>query len=124
MIRGLQTTVHAIDAVTATTTSQAIDIRNARKITLLVKRSNHSSGSTAFTVTVSIDGTNFYAYNKLIRNVANTNAQNLTRDTTITLSSNTQEFVSFSPEDCFKFMKVVATETTDGTHDAWVTIQY
>lgn len=121
---GQQVLTHAINAATATTTSDAIDVKNAKRITLFFKRSLHSAGSTAFTVTVSIDDSTYIGYNKLITNVANTNAQTLTRVASVTLSSDTTSMVSFSPEDCFQSIKVTATETTDGTHDAWVLVQY
>lgn len=118
-----QEVLHAIDGATATTTSSEINIEDAKKITIVCKRSNHSAGSTAFSVTVSPDGTNYTTYNKLINNLANSNVQDLTRSASITLSSDTVTFVSLDCCDAFKTMKVTATETTDGTHDAWVIIQ-
>jgi hypothetical protein len=114
-----------IDAVTATTTSSAIPIAGAKRITLFLTRANHSAGSTAFTVTVSGDGTTFVGFNKLITNVTNTNAQTPVRVGTVTLSSNTTETVSMDlSTDVFLEMKVVATETTDGTHTAKVLVEY
>lgn len=118
------TVIKAIDGATATATSNAINIAGAKKITLFFKRSNHSAGSTAFSVTVSVDGTNYVAYSKLISNAANTNAQTLTRVASVSLASDTTSFVSMDlTSDVFLFMKVTATETTDGTHDAWVVIE-
>lgn len=108
-----------LNAVTATTTSDAINLQNVKRCTLEFTRANHSAGSSAFTVTVSVDGVNYYAYNKLIDNVTNTNSQTLTRVSGKTLSSNTTALVSMDLEhDTFHSMKVTVTETTDGTHTA------
>jgi hypothetical protein len=115
-------TIHTINAATATTTGQAIPIDDAKWVNFFFKRSAHSDGSTAFTVEVSHDGTNWVATNQLIRNLANSNAQTLTRVASESLSSNTTVMVGFDPE-AFAFVRVVATETTDGTHDAWVSVK-
>jgi hypothetical protein len=116
----------ALDAVTATTTSEAIDVRGAKKITLMFVRANHSAGKTVFTVTASIDGTTFVAYNKLIVNVANSISEGLTRVASYdTGTANASAIYSMDLEhDVIKEIKVVATETTDGTHSAYVLIQY
>lgn len=114
-----------INAVTATTTSSAINIAGAKRISLAFTRADHSAGSTDFNVEVSVDGTIFIDFNKLITNVANTNGQTEVRVTTITLSSNTTEFVTMDlDKSVYKAMKVVATETTDGTHTAKALITY
>lgn len=127
-----QETIHAIQAATATATGAQIDMQDAKKVVVVCKRSNHTAGSTAFTVQVSQDAmstaaasSTWVGYNKLIDNVTNTNAQALTRIATKTLSSNTTDFVTMDLKngDAFRKMRVVATETTDGTHDAWVIIQ-
>lgn len=108
-----------INAVTATTVSDSIPIMGAKRITWQFIRANHSSGSTAFSVEVSLDGTNFIAYNKLISNLTNTNAQTLTRVASVSLASNTNAVVSMDLEcDAYLEMRVTATETTDGTHTA------
>ena len=115
--------INVLNGVTAITTSQEVNIADEKKVVLLVKRADHSSGSSAFTATVSPDGTNFVDYKKWIDNVANTNGQQLTRVQTKTLSANGSDFVTMSPEDGFKKIKVTVTETTDGTHSAWLFIQ-
>lgn len=108
-----------INGVTATTTSEAIDIAGAKKVTFFFKRANHSAGSTAFTVSVSVDGVNYVAYSKLISNVTNTNAQTKTRVASVSLASDTTAIAALDLEnDCFVAMKITATETTDGTHTA------
>lgn len=125
--------VHTINAATATTTGQPISMKDAVKTSFVFKRTNHGSGSSAFTVEVSADydpdvnvdptSATWIAYAKLISNVANTNVQNLTRVASVSLATNTQSTVSMDPEDIYPYIRVVATETTDGTHDAWVIMQ-
>jgi hypothetical protein len=115
--------VKVLDGVTATTTSAAVDILGAKRVTLFCKRADHSSGSSAFTAEVGV-GTDYVSYKKWISNANNTNVQGETRVTTLTLSANGIDFVSMSPEDIFEFIKVTVTETTDGTHSAWLVIDY
>jgi hypothetical protein len=117
--------VTALNAVTATTTSQVINIEGASKVVLFYKRADHSAGKTVFSADVSVDGSNFVTYNKWISNAANTNAQTLTRVASVdTGTANATGFITMSPEDGFREIKVTATETTDGTHSAWVYIEY
>lgn len=118
--------IHAIDGATATTSSTWIPVTHAAKVSFIFKRSNHGSGNTAFSVSVSADAVdaNAITYAKLIDNLTNTNGQNLTRISSKTLAANGLALVSMSPEDIVGYIKVTATETTDGTHDAWVIIQY
>lgn len=113
-----------LNAVTATTTSAAIDVAGAKKVGFIFTRANHSAGSSAFTVEVSYDGSTWVGYNKLITNVTNTNAQDLTRVATVTLSSNTSEIAMMSTEDAFVYIRVKVTETTDGTHTAKCYVEY
>jgi hypothetical protein len=116
--------IKAIDAVTATTVSDPINIENAEKISLIFTRANHSAGSTAFSVEVSLDGSTYVAFNKLISNATNTNAQTLTRVASVSLASNTSSIVAMDLEnDIFRWMRITATETTDGTHTAKALIQ-
>lgn len=116
--------IKAIDAVTATTVSDPINIENAEKISLIFTRANHSAGSTAFSVEVSLDGNTYVAFNKLISNATNTNAQTLTRVASVSLASNTSSIVAMDLEnDIFRWMRITATETTDGTHTAKALIQ-
>lgn len=114
-----------INAVTATTTSDPIPLEGVKRATLFFTRANHSAGSSAFSVSVSADNTTYVTYNKLIGNVTNTNAQNVTRVSAITLSSDTTDTVSMDLQnDTYAYMKVTVTETTDGTHTAKVVLDY
>jgi hypothetical protein len=116
---GVYKVLTPLNAVTATTTSSAIPVMGAKRVVWQFTRANHAAGSTAFTVDVSLDGSTWIAYNKLISNVTNTNAQTLTRVASVSLSSDTSSFVTMDLEhDAFIEMRVTATETTDGTHTA------
>lgn len=118
------TVLHTINAATATTTGPVVSVDGAKKVGFLFKRSAHSSGSTAFTVSVSPDnGTTWIAYAKLIPNLANAITEGLTRTATVTLNANGTSFAILDPMDPITHLKVTATETTDGTHDAWVIIE-
>lgn len=114
-----QISIKALDAVTATTTSNPISLEGVLKATLQFIRADHSAGSSAFAVEVSNDGTNWVTYNKLIDNVTNTNGQTLTRVASSSLASNTSKVYTMDLEqDVYKWMRVTVTETTDGTHSA------
>lgn len=114
-----------IDGATATTTSSAIAIDDVKGVTWVLTRADHSSGSTSFAVTVSLDGTTYVTYNKLIDNVTNSNAQTLTRVAAKSLGSNTSATLYMDLEkEPWKFMKITATETTDGTHTAKAVLRY
>ena len=114
-----------IDAVTATTTSEAIVVAGAKKITLFFTRANHSAGSSAFSVDVSLDGVTFVDYNKLISNATNTNAQTLTRVASVSLAADGTTMATMDLEhDAIHSIKITATETTDGTHTAQMLVEY
>lgn len=113
-----------INAVTATTTSEEIVIAGAKKVSFMFTRANHSAGSSAFSVEVSLDGTTYVAYSKLISNVTNTNGQTLTRVASVSLAANGSAYASMDlTSDAIYSIKVTATETTDGTHTAQVIIE-
>lgn len=114
----------ALSAVTATTTSTEIDVSGAEKVSFLFTRANHSAGSSAFSVTGSIDGITYVALNNIVSDVANTNAQTITRVASVTLSSNTSSLASLDMDYmALKSIKVTVTETTDGTHTAKVFVE-
>ena len=108
-----------------TTTSTDFSIDGAKRVTLELTRTDHTSGNTAYTFFASVDGTNFHAYNKVITNTANTNAQNLIRVASVTLSSATTNLVSLDLQhDVFKAFRVTATRTTDGKSTVRALISY
>ena len=121
-------TITALNAVTATTTSDKFYVGDASKITLLLRRADHTSGSSAFTIKASLDevGTvtpDMTALNLWIDNVTNTNAQNLTRVNEKTLSANGDAFLFLDPAIHINWLEITVTETTDGTHSAFIILQ-
>jgi hypothetical protein len=114
-----------LNDVTATTTSVAVPIAGAKKIVLVYKRADHGSGKTVFSAQVSLDGVNYITYNKWITNATNAITEGQVRVASVdTGTANATGFLTMSPEDGFLDIKVTATETTDGTHSAWLYIEY
>lgn len=119
----------ALDAVTATTTSNNIFVGDAERVAILITRANHSAGSSAFTFAGGIssgavgEAPTTVALNTLIDNVTNTNAQTLTRVAGKTLSSNTSALLWLDLETTpVQYLNATVTETTDGTHSCWFLI--
>lgn len=117
--------ITALNAVTATTTSNQIYIGDFKRVALLYRRANHSSGSTAFTVTAGFAadaGTDptMTAYNLLISNVTNAITEGITHVNSVTLSADGDAMVWMDPACPATHIAITATETTDGTHSAFV----
>lgn len=107
--------VTAHSAITGTATSSAVSIRGAKKVTIVYTEAgtvNNRSG--ALTITGSVDGSNFYAYNMLIDNVANTNSQTLTRVASKTRAAAGTDILALSEEIGLKEIKATVT-ITDGS---------
>lgn len=120
--------IPAIEAVTATTTSNKFYVGGATRIGFLVRRANHSSGSTALSVKISMDDVTtvtptMTACNMLISNATNTNAQTLTRVSSVSLNANGDAFVWLDPLCVVNWVEVTVTETTDGTHSAYILVE-
>jgi len=124
----IPTIITAIDAVTATTTSDTYYVGNFSKIAILGRRAAHFSGSTAWSVTAGssmseqTDPT-LVAYNMLISNVANSNAEtNYTHVASFSSGAANGDFYTWMDIDkCpITHIAVTATETTDGTHSAFI----
>lgn len=114
-----------IDAATASADGAAIPIAGAKRITFEFIRAAHASGSSLFTVEVSMDGTNWIVYNKLLTNVANTNAQTPVRAASVSLAADGRAVASMDLEhDVYVYMRARVAETTDGTHTAKAVIEY
>ena len=112
-----------LSAVTATTTSSTIRVGNAKKLALSFTAASITTGNGVFTVSVSIDGTNFVTYNRLVSNLANTNSQTDTRVASVTLNSNTTNVMFIPDADLFECIKVTVTRTTDGAYSAYLLTQ-
>lgn len=107
-----------LTAVTATTTSSPIPVNNAKRLSIMVLSSAISSGNGVYTVQISNDGINFATYNRIIPNLVGTNAQTDAYVASVTLSTNTTNFLFFPPGDTFAFLRTTVTRTTDGTYSA------
>lgn len=109
----------------ASKVSDVVSLEGAKRVTLLFTRTDHTAGSSVFSVEVSLDGITFITFNKLIDNVANTNAQTLTRVASSSLASATSKYYSMDLQhDYFKFMRVSGTVVTDGKVTAKSYIEY
>lgn len=111
---GIVYTPTLLDAITEDTTSNAQLCAGAKRIGFILTEAgtvNNRSG--VFTVTVSGDGTNYYAYNMLITNSTNTNAQNLTRVASVTRAAAGTDIVWMSPETLTFTHFKVAIDITD-----------
>lgn len=113
---GLLTEYTLLSAITATTTSSAADIQGAKGVLIVFTEAgtvNNRSG--VLTITISSDGTNFYAYNMLLSNAANTNSQTLTRVLSITRAAAGTDICWLTPETLAGISHIKATLTkTDG----------
>lgn len=114
-----------LDGVTATTTSSAINMEHATKASFEFIREDHSSGSSKFEILASLDGTNFTTTGvMMVKDVANTNSQNLLRALSTTLSSDTSEIWHLPNFTSYIAIKIKTTETTDGTATCRACITY
>lgn len=115
--------IKVLDGVTATTTASPVNILGAKRVVLFCKRADHSAGTSTFAATVGV-GADQATYSKWISNATNTNVQMPTRVASLVLSANGNGFLTMSPEDIFDTIVVTVTEATDGTHSAWLIIDY
>lgn len=76
-----------------------------------------NTGTSTFNVQVTYDGSTWVDYNKLIKNVTNTNAQTLTRVSSVILTGTSTEMVSMDLEtDSVYAVRCIVVEAVDGTH--------
>jgi len=123
--KGTYKVLTLLNALTASGSSEEIVIAGAKRITLFLTRANHSAGTSTFDVDVSLDGTTYVDFNKLISNATNTNAQTLTRVASVALAANGTTAVSMDLEnDAYYTMKLNVVEGTDGTHSATALIEF
>lgn len=113
------------NGVTATTTSAKVWVGNYKRVALLFRRENHSAGSSAFTVKGGFgsgpaESPTMTALNTLIDNLTNTNAQNYVRVAGKTLNADGDAMVWLDEQTPVTHLEVTVTETTDGTHKAYL----
>ena len=117
--------VTALDAVTATTVSDVINIKYAKKVTFLFRRADHVAGSSIFSIQSSIDGETYKDDATMIPNSPNSASQNVVREISRTLTSNDTKHCALDLENfCYESIKVKVTEVTDGTHTCKCLVEY
>lgn len=114
---------NVLNAVTVTTTSNVVNIANNRGVTLLFTAASISSGNGVFTVDGLVGGRWITGIPIIDGNVSNTNAQNLTRVTSATLSTNASKVYHLDPHQGFEAIRIKVTVTTDGSYSADVSGQ-
>jgi len=119
----------ALDGVVATTTSNQIYIGDYKRVAILFRRADNAGGTSKFDVKAgfatdglaSTDPT-MTTYSMLIDNVANTNGEtNYAHTASHSIAaSNADVFVWMDPLCPATHINITVTETTDGTHSAYV----
>lgn len=104
-----------INAVSATT-SDTMPTNNIENITFQLLCSGHTSGSGTLTVLGSNDGINFTTLAFANPSVSNTNAQNITRVTSIVANSNASVLGVLENAFKFEFVQFTLTFLTDGVY--------
>lgn len=117
--------------VTATTTSNLVDVRGAKRIGFLFRRANNAGGSSTFAVKGGMeDGSDastptMTTLNMLIDNVTNSNAQTLTRVASKAISNaNGDVLLWLSPECAVAWLSVTATIASDGDAKCLILLEY
>lgn len=116
----------ALNAVTATTVSDKIWVGDFDRVAILFRRADNAGGTSAFTVKAGFDDKatgdpTMTAYNMLVDNVTNTNAQTLTRVNGKSIANaNGDAMVWVDPSCPVSHLEITVTETSDGTHSAFI----
>ena len=118
-------TITALNAVTATvanTAAPTIDGSKGQMKSIQFTCSSFTSGSGAYGVEVSNDGTNWVVYNRLITNATGTNSQTDAKTAAPTLSSATSSMCFFPIDDYFRYIRIFVTVTGTGTYSASISL--
>lgn len=107
----------------------AFNITGAKAVTWYFSRggaTGPNTGTSTFRVEVSDDGSTWYRYYKLVSNVTNTNAQNLTRIESVAIEAATSTTIVGMDlnNDAFKFTRCIVVETIDGDHGCRATARF
>jgi len=112
--KGVVEIVTAESAISATNTPVAIPCVGAKNIGVVLTAAAINSRTGVLTITVSPDGTNFYAYSMLISNLANSNAQDLTRVASKSRAENGTDILWLTPETLGAIVAIKAKCTITG----------
>lgn len=106
--------------ITGTAISRSAGIDNADRLSLMIFGNGITSGSATFYVDVSNDGSlGWVVYQRLVSNIANTNAQNDTRVASLTQTANGTAILFFPSGDTFNYLRVRADiNKVEGTYGA------
>ncbi len=107
-----------ISDTVGTSSQKVIECAGAKGISLsMTAKDIGTSRAMTLTIDVSNDGENYVAYNMLIDNVTNTNAQALTRVASKVRNANGTDILWFTPETLggITHFKVKAERTTAGS---------
>lgn len=116
----------ALNAVDATTTSAKIWIGDFDKVAVLCRRADNAGGSSTFTFKAGFDSAlagdpTMTAYNMMVDNLVNTNAQFPVRLNSKAISAaNGDVMLWMDPNYPATHLEVTATEVGDGTHSAFI----
>jgi hypothetical protein len=110
----------ALNAVTATTVSDPINVKYAKKITLLFERASHVSGGAVFSIQASVDGkdsgADFVPYVNMISNDVNNHVQTLERNRTVELTADGKTITALDLEHfVYDYIQVKVVESGSGT---------
>lgn len=87
--------ITSLNATTTSATSSAITLKGAKKVSFAWTTDASATGfaTSTLTVTGTLNGTNYFALNKLVDNVANSNSQTVTRVASKSLSTDTTNYL-------------------------------
>lgn len=104
------------------TVSRVINLESIKRVGIQFIRTNHTAGTSTFIVEVTNDeSAPWVQFNKLVDNVANTNAQNNTRVASVALAANGAKIYGMDLQyEMYKFMRITCTNATDGAGQAIV----
>lgn len=109
------------DTATGDETSELETVEGAKKISIVTTRANHTSGSSTVLVEVSIDGTNWVQFNRLVDNIANDDTKTKAHIASKAYSTNGTYILGLDlTEFCFKYIRVNCQVATDGDSDVWI----
>lgn len=112
-----------LDEVTATTVSNPICVRYAKKATFLFERSSHVSGSSIFSIQASVagkdSGSDFVPYVNMISNEVNNHSQTLERTINPELTADGKKLLALDLEHfCYDYIQVKVVESGSGKSTA------
>ena len=107
--------VTPVNAVEADYTSPAVNIENARKVTLIAAGSSLYNRTAEVSTEVSLDGTTFVDFNMLVNNLENSNSQTTTLTESLTVPVNDSILGCFADLGwAFKDMRIVVDISDSG----------